>query len=97
MLADFEQAYRQFFSFLMRDKAIIAEAVSVELAAPSAPLAAPVLADAPGGGRRGSRSVPGRRVGAKHPFCCIPVAGGRGRGWPGGGTCAPAGGWPARR
>jgi 5-oxoprolinase (ATP-hydrolysing) len=50
MLADFEQAYRQFFSFLMPGKAIIAEAVSVELAAPSAPLAAPVLADAPGGG-----------------------------------------------
>ena len=97
MLADFEQAYRQFFSFLMRDKAIIAEAVSVELAAPSAPLAAPVLADAAGGGRRGSRRGPGRRVGAKHPFCCIPVAGGRGRGWPGGGTCAPAGGWPGRR
>jgi 5-oxoprolinase (ATP-hydrolysing) len=50
MLADFEQAYRQFFSFLMPGKAIIAEAVSVELAAPSAPLAAPVLAGAPGGG-----------------------------------------------
>ena len=48
------------------------------------------------GDRRGSRRGPGRRVGAKHPFCCIPVAGGRGRGWPGGGTCAPASGWPAR-
>ena len=36
-LADFEQAYRQHFSFLMRDKPIIAEAVSVELAAPPAP------------------------------------------------------------
>jgi 5-oxoprolinase (ATP-hydrolysing) len=43
MVAAFEQAYRQYFSFLMRGKAIIAEAVSVELAAPSAP----VLADAP--------------------------------------------------
>ncbi|MGN6176342.1 MAG: hydantoinase B/oxoprolinase family protein [Streptosporangiaceae bacterium] len=41
--AAFEQAYRQYFSFLMRGKAIIAEAVSAELAAPSAP----VLADAP--------------------------------------------------
>ena len=48
------------------------------------------------GDRRGSRRGPGRRVGAKHPFCCIPVAGGRGRGWPGGGTCVPASGWPAR-
>jgi 5-oxoprolinase (ATP-hydrolysing) len=43
MVAAFERAYRQYFSFLMRGKAIIAEAVSVELAAPSAP----VLADAP--------------------------------------------------
>ena len=84
MLAGFEQSYRQFFSFLMRDKAIIAEAVSVELAAPSAPVDVPELADA--GRRRGSRRRRGRRVGATHPFCCIPVAGGRGRGWPGGGT-----------
>ena len=60
MLADFEQAYRQFFSFLMPDKAIIAEAVSVELAAPSAPLAAPVLADAPGGGPAGQPQRPGQ-------------------------------------
>jgi 5-oxoprolinase (ATP-hydrolysing) len=60
MLADFEQAYRQFFSFLMPDKPIIAEAVSVELAAPSAPLAAPVLADAPGGGPAGRPQRPGQ-------------------------------------
>jgi 5-oxoprolinase (ATP-hydrolysing) len=59
MLADFEQSYRQFFSFLMRDKAIIAEAVSVELAAPSAPLAAPVLAD-PAGGPPGQPPRPGQ-------------------------------------
>ena len=57
MLADFEQAYRQFFSFLMPDKAIIAEAVSVELAAPSAPLAAPVLADAPRGRAAGAAAA----------------------------------------
>ena len=65
MLADFEQAYRQFFSFLMRDKAIIAEAVSVELAAPSAPLAAPVLADAPGGGPPGQPQRPGQEGGGE--------------------------------
>ncbi len=62
MLADFEQSYRQFFSFLMRDKAIIAEAVSVELAAPSAPLAAPVLAD-PAGGPPGQPPRPGQEGG----------------------------------
>jgi 5-oxoprolinase (ATP-hydrolysing) len=44
MTAAFERAYRQYFSFLMRDKAVIAEAVSVELAAPSAPVDAPALA-----------------------------------------------------
>ena len=60
MMADFEQSYRQFFSFLMPDKAIIAEAVSVELAAPSAPLAAPVLAGAPGGGPPGQPQRPGQ-------------------------------------
>jgi 5-oxoprolinase (ATP-hydrolysing) len=65
MLADFEQAYRQLFSFLMRDKAIIAEAVSVELAAPSAPLAAPVLADAPGGGAPGQPQRPGQEGGGE--------------------------------
>ena len=65
MLADFEQAYRQFFSFLMPDKAIIAEAVSVELAAPSAPLAAPVLADAPGGGPPGQPQRPGQEGGGE--------------------------------
>jgi len=65
MLADFEQSYRQFFSFLMPDKVIIAEAVSVELAAPSAPLAAPVLAGAPGGGPPGQPQGPGQEVGGE--------------------------------
>ena len=64
MLADFERSYRQFFSFLMRDKAIIAEAVSVELAAPSAPLAAPVLAD-PAGGPPGQPPRPGQEGGGE--------------------------------
>ncbi|HTT50442.1 MAG TPA: hydantoinase B/oxoprolinase family protein [Streptosporangiaceae bacterium] len=39
MVARFEQAYRQHFSFLMRGKAILVEAVSVELVAASAALA----------------------------------------------------------
>ena len=65
MMADFEQSYRQFFSFLMPGKAIIAEAVSVELAAPSAPLAAPVLAGAPGGGPPGQPQRPGQAGGGE--------------------------------
>ncbi|HEY1347429.1 MAG TPA: hydantoinase B/oxoprolinase family protein, partial [Streptosporangiaceae bacterium] len=65
MLADFERSYRQFFSFLMPGKAIIAEAVSVELAAPSAPLAAPVLADAPGGRPAGQAKRPGHEGGSE--------------------------------
>jgi 5-oxoprolinase (ATP-hydrolysing) len=49
MVAHFEQAYRQHFSFLMRDKTILVEAVSVELvAAPAAP-----AAQSPGGIARG--------------------------------------------
>jgi 5-oxoprolinase (ATP-hydrolysing) len=47
MVAAFERSYRQYFSFLMPGKTIVAEAVSVELAAPSEPLPAPALADAP--------------------------------------------------
>ena len=41
MVASFEQAYRQHFSFLMRGKTILVEAVSVELAAASAGPAGP--------------------------------------------------------
>jgi 5-oxoprolinase (ATP-hydrolysing) len=63
MLAGFEQSYRQFFSFLMRDKAIIAEAVSVELAAPSAPVDVPELADAADGTAPGQPSAPGQEGG----------------------------------
>jgi len=40
MVASFEQAYRQHFSFLMHGKTILVEAVSVELVAASAVLAA---------------------------------------------------------
>ncbi|MGN6796164.1 MAG: hydantoinase B/oxoprolinase family protein, partial [Streptosporangiaceae bacterium] len=39
MISDFEAAYRQHFSFLMRDRPIVAEAVSVEMTSPSAQLA----------------------------------------------------------
>ncbi|MDR2987279.1 MAG: hydantoinase B/oxoprolinase family protein, partial [Nocardiopsaceae bacterium] len=39
MISDFEAAYRQHFSFLMSDRAVVAEAVSVELTASSADLA----------------------------------------------------------
>jgi 5-oxoprolinase (ATP-hydrolysing) len=41
MMAAFEQAYRQHFSFLMRDKTVIVEAVSVEVTAASGAPAAP--------------------------------------------------------
>ncbi len=36
MISDFEAAYRQHFSFLMRDRTVVAEAVSVELTSSSA-------------------------------------------------------------
>ncbi len=50
MVASFEQAYRQHFSFLMRGKTILVEAVSVELVAASAALAAqPPDAQSPDG------------------------------------------------
>ncbi len=39
MIGDFEAAYRQHFSFLMPDRTVVAEAVSVELTSPSAHLA----------------------------------------------------------
>ncbi len=52
MISDFEEAYRRSFSFLMRDKPVVVEAVSVELTAASAVLAE--LAAGPG-----SAAVPG--------------------------------------
>ncbi len=51
MVASFEQAYRQRFSFLMRGKTILVEAVSVELVAASAALAAQPTGGRPTGGR----------------------------------------------
>ena len=48
MISDFEQAYRRSFSFLMRDRPIVVEAVSVEVTAASDVLAS-LAAAAPGG------------------------------------------------
>jgi len=48
MISDFEAAYRQHFSFLMRDRTIVAEAVSIELTSPSQQLAGAELARADG-------------------------------------------------
>ena len=56
MVASFEQAYRQHFSFLMRGKTIIVEAVSVEVSAASAPLAGGLLAGQPLAGNRPATS-----------------------------------------
>jgi len=53
MVASFEQAYRQHFSFLMRGKTILVEAVSVELVAASAALAAQPPGRPPGPGQAG--------------------------------------------
>ncbi len=70
MIASFEQAYRQHFSFLMRGKTILVEAVSVELVAASAPPAGQPLARQPPGGQppagtpRGGPRGPGQASGA---------------------------------
>src|SRR5215831_3724483 len=59
MVSDFEAAYRQHFSFLMRGRAVIAEAVSVEMiasaAAPDSAVGAPL--GEPGGPKRGPATV----------------------------------------
>ena len=55
MVTSFEQAYRQHFSFLMRGKTILVEAVSVELAAASAGPAGPP----PGGSPQDQPASPG--------------------------------------
>jgi 5-oxoprolinase (ATP-hydrolysing) len=59
MVASFEQAYRQHFSFLMRGKTILVEAVSVELVAASAALAA----QQPGGQQPGGQQPGGQQPG----------------------------------
>ncbi|MDX6393485.1 MAG: hypothetical protein QOJ73_4548 [Streptosporangiaceae bacterium] len=69
MISDFEQAYRRSFSFLMRDRPIVVEAVSVEVTAASGVLAE-LAAAAPGG------AVPPRPVppGAVPPRAVPPGA-----------------------
>ena len=60
MVTSFEQAYRQHFSFLMRGKTILVEAVSVELAAASAVQAGKAghAGQPPGGTPRDQRAGP---------------------------------------
>jgi len=58
MISDFEAAYRQHFSFLMRDRTVVAEAVSVELTSASEHLASTERAGSDGENRaRGGTSV----------------------------------------
>jgi len=57
MVQAFEAAYRQRFSFLMRDKAIAVEAVSVELTGPPEPLAGAPGEVGPGPAAAGPRPV----------------------------------------
>ena len=58
MTAAFEQAYRRQFSFLMRDKPIVVEAVSVEAASTPVPVPAPAPPAAAGPARPGRRGHP---------------------------------------
>ena len=83
MVASFEQAYRQHFSFLMRGKTILVEAVSVELVAASAALAAQPA-------RRGrGRPGRGRRAGPGPPRRCLSRARGRTCRWSAGRDLRP--------
>jgi 5-oxoprolinase (ATP-hydrolysing) len=66
MVSAFEGAYRQYFAFLMRGKTIIAEAVSVELAAPS-------------GAPPGSRPAPARQASRRGASVEMHISGGWGR------------------
>jgi 5-oxoprolinase (ATP-hydrolysing) len=75
MTAAFEQAYRQYFSFLMRGKTIVVEAVSVEAAAAPEPsvLAGAVAGSGPGlgGGAGRGASV---RLHAGGEWADVPLA-----------------------
>jgi 5-oxoprolinase (ATP-hydrolysing) len=73
MVQAFETAYRQRFSFLMRDKAIAVEAVSVELAGPPEP-----LADAPWASARTRQApaatiTPGPAAASPEPAARVPM------------------------
>ena len=81
MIAHFEQAYRQHFSFLMRGKTILVEAVSVELVAAPAALvtvAAPA-AQSLGGIPRGDAAGPRQTGGGGGPTGGGPTGGGAGK------------------
>jgi 5-oxoprolinase (ATP-hydrolysing) len=56
MISDFEAAYRQHFSFLMRDRTVVAEAVSVELTSSTTHLAGTEQVPPAGQDRTGRRS-----------------------------------------
>jgi 5-oxoprolinase (ATP-hydrolysing) len=78
MVASFEQAYRQHFSFLMRGKTILVEAVSVELVAASAVIAGP-----PGGQPPAGQPLAGQpSAGLSAGLSGGPLAGGIRRGKP---------------
>src|SRR6266567_28339 len=59
MIGDFEALYRQHFSFLMRDRPVIAEAVSVELTVASAAPDGGYAGAGPGDGAVGAAAVRG--------------------------------------
>ena len=86
MTAAFERAYRQQFSFLMPDKTILVEAVSVEAIAGSGEVSRGCRWLRGDGGWRGSQ-----------PFRCTWTEGGRTCRSPGGGTWRPARASTARR
>ncbi len=84
----FERAYRARFSFLMEDKPIVVEAISVEAAVTSVPTAspAPQALDGPPPPNHRKRGCP-----------CSPRASGPRSRCTGAPRCAPAGKWKARR
>ena len=103
MIAAFEHAYRQQFSFLMPGKTILVEAVSVEAVQtggrpPGTPrggsprTALPAGRFPVGGGCR-----PGTRAAVGRPFRCMWAGGGPTCRSPGDGTCGPERAWPGRR
>jgi 5-oxoprolinase (ATP-hydrolysing) len=75
MMTTFEGVYRQHFSFLMRDKAVIVEAVSVELAGghhDSAGPAIPITASSPGAPATPATPITASSTGAS-PTPALPI------------------------
>ena len=72
MISQFEDGYRQRFSFLMRDKPIVVEAVSVELVAGgAAPAAAPAVGPPAAAG--GPAGVPPVRMFVSGSWADVPL------------------------